>query len=132
MLGVRQSHIFPGLTAVATAIDAGTVGNVTAGHILAGTDPDRIRVFRVECDAANRVRVFVIEDRRPGCAAVICLPDTAAADGDVPSAWILRVDDDVRDSAGHHGRANFAHFKTLERRRVESRFGRIVVLRDRD
>jgi len=100
---------------------------VPARNVLARADPDRARVVRVDGHAAYGIGVFIVEDRRPGRAAVFGLPDSATANADVPGALSFGVDGDVRDTAGHEGRADAAKFEALEGCLIEAGVGFFVV-----
>ena len=65
-------------------VDAVAVADAALAVVLAGADPDDVRVLRIERDAADRVRAFAVEDRRPGGAGVGGLPDAARGHRDVP------------------------------------------------
>ncbi len=127
MLGVREAHVFPGAAAVETQVDARPVADVPAADVLARAHPDRVRIVGIDRDAADRVGVLVVEDRFPGRPRVDRLPDAAAADADVPGALVVRVDRDIGDSPRHECRPDAAHFQSLERLFVESRFDVLVV-----
>ena len=129
VFGPGQTQVVPVFAAVATAVDACAVGDVPPADVFTGADPDRMRIVRIDRDAADRIGVFVVEDRRPGRAAVDGLPDAARADADVPGALLGRVDRDVGDPAGHQGRADAAHLQSGERLLVETRLGPCLVLR---
>ena len=123
MLGVLEADVLPGLAAVDRPVDAVAVGDAALAVVLAGADPDRERVLRVERDAADRVRALAVEDRRPGRARVGRLPDAARGDRDVPDRVVPRVDGDVADAPGGHRRPDAAEREPgeglgLELRRV--------------
>src|SRR5581483_1768897 len=79
MLGRLQAEDFPALAAVVGAIDAVAVADAPLAVVLAGADPDDVRILRIEDDRADGVRAFVVEDRRPGDAGVVGLPDAAGS-----------------------------------------------------
>src|SRR5581483_6944156 len=99
------------------------VGDAALAVVLAGADPDDVRVLRVEGDGADGVRAFVVEDRRPGGAAVGRLPDAAGGRGDVVVAEVFRVDGEGDDAARGEGRADRAQLQAAERRRREGALG---------
>ena len=78
------------------------------------TDPDHVRVARVDRQAADRIAVLVVEDGLPGHAGVVCLPHPARARGDVPQVLVVRVDRDVGDATRHERRADAAQRHPLE------------------
>ena len=49
-------------------VDAVAVADAALAVVLAGADPDDVRVLRVDRDAADRVGALAVEDRRPGGA----------------------------------------------------------------
>ena len=85
VLGLLQAHVLPDLAAVVGAVDAVAVADAALAVVLAGADPDDVRVLRDRGRRADRIRAFVVEDRRPGGAGVGGLPDAARGDGDVDS-----------------------------------------------
>jgi hypothetical protein len=95
VLGILEPHVFPVFAAVEAQVNAGTVTDVPAADVLARADPDRIRVVGVDRHATDRIGILVFEDGFPGRALVDGLPDTAAADADVPGAVVVRVDRDI-------------------------------------
>ena len=53
VLGLLESHVLPVLTTVTAAIDARAVTYVSTGDVLAGANPYRIGVVRIQGDAAD-------------------------------------------------------------------------------
>ena len=121
VLARLEPHVLPARAAVAAAIDARAEAEVAAGGVLAGAEPDRVRVARIERDAADGIGILLVEDRRPGGAGILGLPDVAAADADVPDVRVVGVHGDVGDAAGHQCRADGAHLEPGEGAFVEAR-----------
>ena len=115
VLGLAQTHVRPRLAAVQALVDAVADADVAAADVLTRADPDRVRVGRVERDAADRVGGLAVEDRRPRRAGVLRLPHAARADGHVPDVALLRVDGDVADAARHDGRPDVAEGQARQR-----------------
>ena len=114
VLGGLQAHVGPGGAAIERLVDAVAVGNAALGVVLAAADPDHQRVVRIEGHAAERVGTLVVEDRIPGRAGVGRLPEAACGCGDVPDRLVLRIDREVGDAAGDHGRTDSAQGEAAE------------------
>ena len=121
VLRCLEAPRLPAPPAVQAAVDAVPEPHVASADVLAGPDPDRARLARIDREAADRVARLVLEHGGPGRPAVLRLPDAAAPDGHVPGARILVVDRDVRDAARHERRADRA-----EREACEGRAGRVL------
>ena len=67
----------------------------------------------------------LVEDWRPRVAAVVGLPQPAAAGRDVPDARVLRVHLDVRHAAGRQARADAAEREARQDVGVEPIAGRL-------
>ncbi len=96
----------PGPAGVPAPIDAGPPSDVPAADVLAGADPDDVRIGRLERDLADRVGGLLVEDRRQGHAAVGGLPDPARPGRHVPRAGNPRVHGDVGDPPAGQRRAD--------------------------
>ena len=112
---VLQPRVGPAPPAVQALVDAVAPADAPLARVLAGPEPDHVGVGGVDRDRAGGVRGVVVEDGRPGGAAVLGLPDVRRGGGDVPHAPVGRVDRHVRDPAGHEGRAD-ARSSRAERR----------------
>ena len=99
-----QPDVLPGLAAVVALVDAVAVADAALAVVLAGADPDDVRVLRVEGDAADGVRTLAVEDRRPGGAGVGRLPHAAGGHRDEVMGAVARVDREADDAAGREPR----------------------------
>ncbi len=126
MLGLFQTHIRPGLSAVEAFIDAVAVSDVTAADVFARPDPDDLGIDGVQRQAADGIRRLAVEDRRPGRPGVFRFPDAARTDGHIPGRFSFGVDDDVADPAGHDCRPDVAEGQAGEKpgREKAGLFGR--------
>jgi len=104
VLGVLQAHVLPGLTAIETSVDAIAVADVSAADVLAGTDPDGIRIVRIERQTTDGVRLLAVENGFPGRARVLGLPDSSTTDRDVPRGGLVGMKRHVGDATRHQGR----------------------------
>ena len=100
VLGVLEPHVLPGLAGVGRLVDAVAEMRAALAGVLAGAEPDDVRVLRIDDDAAEREGAALVEDRREGDAAVLGFPQAAERAGDVPDVRVLRIDLDVLDAAG--------------------------------
>src|SRR5205823_1748508 len=66
VFGSLQSDALPALAAVERLVHAVAVADGALAVLLAGTDPDRVGVFRIERDVADGIRPLIVEHRRPG------------------------------------------------------------------
>ena len=126
VLGVLEPHPLPRLARVGGLVDAVAEGDAPLVVVLAGAEPDDVRVLRVDGHRAERIGAVLVEDRRPGIAAVLGLPQIARGRSDVPDAGILRVDGDIRDAAGRQARSEAAEgdwFHRLGSQRRGARLG---------
>ena len=112
-LGVGEAHLLPALAPVGRLVEPVAHGDGVADAGLAGADPDRLRVLRVDGDGPDRLAVLV-EDGLEGEPPVHGLPETAARgphpDGEPVSGH--RVD--RRDAAAHGRGADRAGFDAAE------------------
>src|SRR5207248_9178659 len=128
VLGRLEAHVFPGLATVVGAVDAVAVADAALAVVLAGADPDHVRVLRVEDHGANGVRAFVVEDGRPGGAGVGRLPHAARGGGHEVVAAVARVDGEAHDPPGGDGRAEQSELEAGESCFRHAVFGRTGVL----
>ena len=82
----RQAHVRPGLAAVGRLVDAVADRDAVARPRLAGADPDRLRVGRIDGDGADRLHRLLVEHRLERGAAVDRLPHAAAGGADVDAS----------------------------------------------
>jgi hypothetical protein len=115
VLGVLQAHVLPVGPAVPASVDPVSPADVASAHVLAGADPDHVRVGRIDGDAADRVNALLVEEGSPGGARVHRLPDPSRAHRHVPDRAVLGMDGDVGDATGHEGRADVTELQALER-----------------
>ena len=103
-----QPHVRERPPAVDRLVDAVAIAHRALAVVLAGADPQREVVVRVERDRADRVRAVVVEDGRPGRPRVGRLPDVPRRGRDVPGAAVGGIDRDVGDSPRGDRRADAA------------------------
>src|SRR5262249_49534428 len=121
VLGGRQADVLPRLAAVVGAVDAVAVADAALAVVLAGADPDHVRVLRVEHDGADGVRALVVGDGRPGGGGVGRLPDAAGGGGDVIMPAVFGVDGEADDAARGDGGADRAQLQAAGRGRDRGR-----------
>ena len=80
---VAQAEVLPRPPAVGRFVDAVADREVRPLQSLAAADVDDVRVRRRDRERADRLRRLLVEDRRPGAAGVVGLPDAAVVDADV-------------------------------------------------
>jgi len=123
VLRLPEAGVRPGLAAVQALVDTVAGADVTAADVLPGPHPDRLVIARVDRQAADRVGRLLVEDGRPGRAAVLRLPHAARPDGDVPDVAVLWMDGDVADPPRHDRRPDVAEGQAGERGLVDQRLG---------
>ncbi len=74
MLRVFQPFVNPCLAAVIGSINTVPKTNVTATHILSRTNPDHVRIGRVDRHVTDGVTTLFIEDRLPCDAGIAGFP----------------------------------------------------------
>ena len=79
---VFEPHVSPGFAIVRRLVNTIAVGDAALRFVFARTDPDGLGVVRIDFDSANGVGTFVVEDRRPGRAAIVGLPEIARCNTD--------------------------------------------------
>ncbi len=95
VLGVLEPHARPRLAGIGRLVDAVAEADAALVVVLARAEPDDVGVLRIDDHRAERIRAVGLEDRRPGVAAVLRLPEVAGARRDVPDVRVLGVDGDV-------------------------------------
>ena len=108
------------LAAVERAVDAVADRDAVARVPLARAHPDDVRIGLVDGDGADRGDRLVVEDRRPGEAAVDRLPDAAGGAAGVQDVGIGLDDVDRRHAAAHGGGADRARLEAGEQIRIEA------------
>jgi hypothetical protein len=103
-----EAHAGPGLAAVLRLVDAVAPAHRVARVLLAGPDPDHVRIARGHRDRADREAAFVLEQRLPARAAVVGPPHPAAGRRDEDRRGIAGREVEVRDPPAHVGRADRA------------------------
>ncbi len=106
VLGGLEAHVLPGGAAVHGLVDAVAVADAALVVVLAGPDPDDVRVRGIEDDATDGVGALGVEDRSEGRPGVRRLPDAARGGGDEERGLVTRIDGEVRDAARGQGRAD--------------------------
>src|SRR5689334_618260 len=86
--GLFQPHVFPGFAAVAGFVDAIAPGDGVARIVLAGADPDDIRITRSDGDTAEGDGRLEIEEVSEAVAVVDGLEQAAGCGGDEKGAGI--------------------------------------------
>src|SRR5204863_359650 len=102
VLRFAQTHILPRSPAVRRSVDAIAVRNGTLRVVLSGSDPDGIRILRVDRDRTDRVRGLIVEHWRPGGPGIRRLPDTTSGNADVPDFPVAGMNGEIDDAAGDH------------------------------
>ena len=108
----------PGLSAVGGPVHAVAVGDVRAHVGLARADVEDLRVRRRDRDRSDRGDRLAVEDRLPGAAGVLALPDSAADRAEVEVVRLARHAR-RRDRAPAAERADHPPVHPGEERRVE-------------
>jgi hypothetical protein len=118
VLRLLEPQVGPGLASVERAVEAVADRDAVARVALARADPYDIRVGLVDGDSADRRDRLVIEDWRPGEAAVDGLPDAAGGRAGIHHVGIGLDDLDGGHAAAHRGRADRPRVEAGEEVRV--------------
>ncbi len=94
---VGQADVLPGQPAVGGAVNAIAVGDVPALLDLAGTHPDHLRVGRGNLQRADGGAALLFEQRFPGHAGIVGLPDAAVGRAEIEGGEFIRM---TRDRGG--------------------------------
>jgi hypothetical protein len=130
VMGVAQTHVRERRAAVGRLVDAVAPADAVADAGLARADPDDVRVALEERDVTDRRRPVLVEDRIPGRPGIRRLEDAAGGGCDQYGREVRLERVDVRDAAGHIGRADVApdqvgvevrRLRRLARRRAAGR-----------
>ena len=118
---VREPDVGPVLAAVGRFIDAVADRHAVARPTLAGADPNRVGVRRIQRDRADRLNRFLVEDGLERGAAVGRLPDSAGggADEQRDLAVLFVTPGDGRDAARHRCRADIAGAQARHRAGID-------------
>ena len=114
VFGGFEPHPLPGLAGVGRFVDAVAEVSTALAVVFPRAQPEDVRVFRIDRDAAEREHPVVVEDGRERDAAVGCLPHSAERRDDVPDTGVFRIDLDVDDAARGQGRTDAAKRQTLQ------------------
>ncbi len=114
VLGVLEPHALPGLAGIRRLVDAVAEGDAALVVVLAGAEPHHVRVLGVDGHRAERVRAVILEDRRPGVAAILGLPEIAGRRRRIPDVRVPGIDRDVGNAAGGQAGAEAPEFERLE------------------
>ena len=113
-LRIGQARAGPRFTAVHGFVNSVAHRNAVARPRFARSDPNVLRIFRVERDRANRLHRLLVEHRLVARPAILGFPNAAAGradeDGDFPGR--LLVGGDGGDASAHGSGANVACAKT--------------------
>ncbi len=90
LLAVAQPEVLPGLAAVRRLVDAVAHRQVGALQPFAAAGVDHPRVRRRHRERADRLRRLRVEQRPPGPARVVGLPDAAVVDAHVEHVGLSR------------------------------------------
>ena len=108
-LGAREADVRPVLAAVDGLVDPVADRDAVARPGLARSDPDDLRIRRVDRDGADRLHGLLVEDGLVSRAAVDRLPDAAGGRSDEDRQAIAVAHGvDRRDAAAHRGRSDVA------------------------
>src|SRR5439155_20513772 len=83
LLTIAQAGMLPGAAGVGRFVHAVAGCEIRALQAFAAPDVDDVGVRRGYRERANRACGLIIEDRLPGMAVVVSLPDAAVIDADV-------------------------------------------------
>lgn len=106
LLGVLQPDLLPGTAGVERLVDAVAHGRRIARVPLAGAEVEDVRVRRRDLQGADGRVVHLVEEHRPGDAAVHRLHQPTRRGPDVIHGAIPRHADDHRNATGLVGRAD--------------------------
>ena len=122
--GIAESHVRPRLPRVGALVDAVAPGRALPIRALARADPEDVGIGLEDRDRADRVRRFVLENRRPGRAVVLRTPDPAGGRRGVDGEGVLLDHRNVHRAATHVGGADGPQLQRPEFRRRLSRNNR--------
>ena len=95
MLGEFEAHVFEGLSAIETAINAVSVAHTALVVVFAGSHPKDVGVFGIQGEAADALRAVTIENGLVGGSSVGGFPDAAVGGGQVIFRFVKGVYRDV-------------------------------------
>ena len=108
VLAPLEPHVPPGLPAVDRLVDAVPPARRLPVLRLPGADPDQVRIRLVERDGSDGARRLIVEERRPGSAVVLGLPDPSRARAYIEDLRLRLHHRDVRDAPTHERRPELA------------------------
>ena len=109
LAAVLETNVLPRPPAVRRTIDAVSPTGRVAIVRLTGPYPHHIGIRGRDCNRANRLRCFLIENRLERNAVVAGFENAASREAHIEESGIARIDCDVGDAAAHHGGANGAN-----------------------
>ncbi len=118
LLDVGQTDPRPGFAAVGRLEDAVADAEIRPVEAFAGADVDHLGMRRRDRQIADRAGRRVVEDRPPGAAVVVGLPDAAVVDADEEDVR-LRRDADAADRAAGPKRADQSILEALIGGRID-------------
>src|SRR5262249_14656905 len=99
VLRFLQPDVFPRLATIVRTVHAVAIADAALAVVLARADPDDVGVLGVEHDCTDRVGTLIVEDRRPGRAAVDRFPHAARSRRHEVMTAIARIDRELHDTA---------------------------------
>src|SRR5438067_10867851 len=92
MLGTLEAEVLPALAAILRFVYAISISHAALAVAFARANPNCVCVLRVHNDRADGIGAFMLEDRRPGRACVLGLPNSAAGCADEIAVAFVRRD----------------------------------------
>ena len=123
MFRVFQAHIGPSFATIDRFINTVAIADTALAVVLAGANPNYIRIFWIKNDATDGIGTFVIENRCPGDTRVFGFPNPAASDGDIKFGPVFWVNSETHNAARHERRPDGAELQAGEWVRLGSSFG---------
>ena len=109
-----EPHVLERSPGVAAPPDAVPVGHRPLAVVLAGSQPDDVRVGRIDHYRRGGIHRVVLEDRLPGGTAVRGLKSVSGGDRHVPGGRVVRIDGHVGDPPGTRRGPDTAEFQAGE------------------
>ena len=113
--GRLKPHGLPCFTAVQTAEEAAANGLGVARSAFAGSDPNHVRVARVDAHGADRRVGLLVPNRSPRLAGIHAFPKPARSGTRVNYAFVARIRVDGGNAAAHASRAYASEFQVLKK-----------------
>src|SRR5580692_6198244 len=89
-LTIAKAKMGPGLARVGGFVHPVTDGQIRPSQPFAARDINYVRIGRSDRNGSNSLRWLIVENRRPGAAGIVCLPDTAVHRPDVKNIRLGR------------------------------------------